>query len=1263
MDNKVLQGTSDMKREYDFSIGSLNVRGINNVVKRNAIFKWLKAKKFDIVFLQECYCGESDESVWLDEWEGTGLFSHGSKHSRGTVVLFRRGFDVEVVDKQIDKNGRYILSNVKLQGELFLLANVYAPNRTEEKQFFFNEVQRVLEVLKIQDCNRVIIGGDWNSILNIELDKKGGNMNPHETVVNSLKELINSQELIDIWRLMNPTTKRFTYRQKTPLIQSRLDFFLINEDAQDIIFSTDIIPSVWSDHSCITVYINHLPDTVRGKGHWKLNSSVLGDDKYINEMKGNLTEWLEEYRDIQDKRVVWELVKYHIRKATMSFCSQRKMDKNNEEKRLEQELKKSEIDLAIEPNDHVLFEYNRIKERIKEIEQEKIQGAIIRSKSKFVEEGEKSTSYFFGLEKRNAVKKQMRKLKMKDGEIITDSNKILKEQTNFYKNLYSSKIPENDDIGKFTNDQLLPKLTTAQKQLCEADLSLDEIKSSLSTFSKNKSPGNDGITTEFYLKFWDNIGQAMLDNFIYSFEHGELSNSQKQAVIILLDKPGKERQLLNNWRPISLLNHDYKILTKALSLRIQKVLPFIIHRNQSGYVDGRFIGDSIRVIQDIMAYTQINNLPGLLLFIDFKKAFDSVEKEFMIETLKSFNFGQNIINWISLVYKNASSCILNNGVTSSYFKIGRGVRQGDPLSPYLFVLVIELLAHAIRNEKEIKGIKVGTSEIKITLYADDITLILSDLKSGKEALKLLDQYSKCSGLHINREKTEGMWIGRWKDNVEKPFNIKWPKEPIKALGIYHSYDRKAFIKANFEDKIAQLIRQLHWWKSRNLSLTGRVLIVKTLGLSKFSLLASMVEVPQHIIKQINALVYEFIWKGKTDKVNRVLFSLDYEYGGYRMIGFDTQIKAAKIKWIQRYLEQQEKDWNVTFEAFCKKKNLTAFLMSNFMLNELPENLPSYYQESIDAWFYVKENNKDYQSKAENQLIWYNKYCLVNHVTMYNENLFQSGIWMARDLFENGNIIPYATWQERGALQKNYMFWRQIISSIPVFMKQNILSTFNDNVEYPTVDTDNKQVKISKVSEKDLKNSLSHTKYKLLKENDFKAKRKFDSLFGEIDDKLWHNIYSLPRRIMKDNKIIELQYKILYRYIGTNRLLYKIGKKESPRCTLCALYDESIEHLFYECNKARNLWLSVLNIWNTLFETEIELSVKDIILGYKLTDALTDTEKALNVLILYGKQYIFDCKRSEKEVCIHSFKLFLKRNVKICKYPTQIHECLQDVSDA
>ena len=163
-----------------------------------------------------------------------------------------------------------------------------------------------------------------------------------------------------------------------------------------------------------------------------------------------------------------------------------------------------------------------------------------------------------------------------------------------------------------------------------------------------------------------------------------------------------------------------------------------------------------------MSFTQAKNLPALSLFINFEKAFDSLEWHFLEKCLQLFNFGPDLIRWVNTFYKNVKSCIINNGLCSHYFNVERGARQGDPLSPYLFVICVEIMAIAVRNDENIKGIKISDSETKLLQFADDTTAILADLNSAQALLKLLNDFEKVSGLKLNVMKTEAMWIGSLK---------------------------------------------------------------------------------------------------------------------------------------------------------------------------------------------------------------------------------------------------------------------------------------------------------------------------------------------------------------------------------------------------------------------------------------------------------------------------------------------------------------------
>ena len=292
---------------------SLNVRGLHKEGKRRSVFQFIRRKKVDVCFLQETYSTDSVQDKWKNEWGGEVIFAHGTNHSKGVMVLFRPGFDVVYKEKYIDKQGRYIIINATVQGTSVQLVNIYAPNMEAEQIIFYEDMSRLLSEYTMDKCY-VITGGDMNVILDHTIDRKGGNVKGSKQYDKELKAVNNmlfEHELSDIWRVMNPNTKRYTWRRKDPQIHSRLDMWWISEALQDSCEKVDIIPSIRSDHSAIVLKLRTV-EVKQGKGLWKLNNSFLDEENYVKGIKESLAEWENEAEGL-DKRMVWEFIKYKIR--------------------------------------------------------------------------------------------------------------------------------------------------------------------------------------------------------------------------------------------------------------------------------------------------------------------------------------------------------------------------------------------------------------------------------------------------------------------------------------------------------------------------------------------------------------------------------------------------------------------------------------------------------------------------------------------------------------------------------------------------------------------------------------------------------------------------------------------------------------------------------------------------------------------------------------------------------------------------------------
>ena len=252
------------------------------------------------------------------------------------------------------------------------------------------------------------------------------------------------------------------------------------------------------------------------------------------------------------------------------------------------------------------------------------QGAIIRSRANWYECGEKNNTYFLNLEHSKKKNSCIRKLVGANDEYTTDPKQIMTEIHNFSANLYD----DSRESGGLSTDEFLSSintkmLTDEQRELLDNKITIGEYFEALKSFQKNKIPGNDGLTVEFYLGFWHLVGESLVNALNFANERGQLSNSQKQAMITLLEKKDKDRRFIKNWRPISLINVDVKIASKAIARRLESILPKLIHPNQNGFIKGRSILDGVRTIEDVLEFIKFTDRSGILLAIDFEKAFDS----------------------------------------------------------------------------------------------------------------------------------------------------------------------------------------------------------------------------------------------------------------------------------------------------------------------------------------------------------------------------------------------------------------------------------------------------------------------------------------------------------------------------------------------------------------------------------------------------------------------------------------------------------------
>ena len=381
---------------------SLNVRGIRSNGKRMTIFNWLNTHTSDqaIIFLQETHSEQSDENSWATQFSCEKIFySHGQRNARGVLIGVRKNLDFRLEDIHSDNERRFLILKCINQDTPFLLVNIYNVNYEHEQVKVLQTIKSLIYELDEEHDYKVIAGGDFNFIQDTVLDSDGGSPSLNTTSIAELAQLQDSRDLIDIWRIRNPYTRRFTFRQKTTLIQRRLDYFLISDILQENVKNVEVMPAICTDHSSIMLRFSNLEKYSRGSSYWKFNNALLSDTVYINSMKEKIDEFCRINFFPDDPRLNWEFVKFKIKEFTRKYSSEKKKKDVAERSDLERKFKNLSHIINANSSVETRKEYEDCKNRLESFSDNITKGLILRSKAEWYEKGEKSNKYFYNLEK------------------------------------------------------------------------------------------------------------------------------------------------------------------------------------------------------------------------------------------------------------------------------------------------------------------------------------------------------------------------------------------------------------------------------------------------------------------------------------------------------------------------------------------------------------------------------------------------------------------------------------------------------------------------------------------------------------------------------------------------------------------------------------------------------------------------------------------------------------------------------------------------
>ncbi|KAF7245269.1 hypothetical protein EYD10_08704 [Varanus komodoensis] len=506
--------------------------------------------------------------------------------------------------------------------------------------------------------------------------------------------------------------------------------------------------------------------------------------------------------------------------------------------------------------------------------------------------------------KKEREKRLLSKLKDEEGQLQVQSIHIKKIAEDFFAKLYQNDEFSTEKVNEYIQKGDLPKLPKKYQKVLNQEVTITEVTEAIKRQKNDKTPGPDGLPAEFYKSFEGIFTTLLKDICNAALLNAKIPNTWTEANITLILKEDTDLTQIQNYGPISLLNVDYKMFASIMAERLKKYLTDFIHSDQNGFLPKGQMRNNMRTILDILEYYEIHTeKPMALLFMDAQKAFDNVNWQFMKQQLVQMEFGEKFINAILSIYQKQSARIIINGEFTNIIDIQKGTRQGCPLSPLLFILLLEVLNRNIRDDMDIKGTRIRDESYKLQAFADDLVFITEEpLVTMPKLIQRIEDYGEITGMKINREKTKLLvknLTQEQRKTLLEQVDLQIVKK-VKYLGIYLTAKCTSLKEDNYDKLFKEIKSDLEKWANLQLSLLGRIALAKMNILPKLLFLFQTIpiKIDRKFFDDLNFQILRFIWRKKKPRIKLKILQEAKENGGFGLPDWLLYYQASVLTWLK-----------------------------------------------------------------------------------------------------------------------------------------------------------------------------------------------------------------------------------------------------------------------------------------------------------------------------------------------------------------------------